>query len=390
VSTDSPSLRRIPTERITCHIDEQLGAVVTRPSRPQDMRRGIGWNLAPVILMDSSEPFPFTDTAVTILRPGGVSPSSGHVLNGPGSLVIEYALWADKEIGHAYELEHIWVFVDDKGRVLETHGSAHGSHDVLNCSDTGKRPVVYSEPGKHGMAGGHDEYCLPRTLINTLCGSAAGTMGIYAPMVDGCLGSTVSEFRQAWNMLRRFRFAPVWDAGLRLDVRSLNWWHWPELDGQRAQRALASVSRMPIDPVRVSVGPWGGTDDAWIGEVFTGDTGVLYLGPTPAAESFKWAQRRSRLIVAVTRSADEAAAISTIAWDSYASAHTLIACPEEMPVQRPVSMATRYRDGLSNGFVVVTDKPNDHYLTLGPGGDLDCPAGLLLANGWTSSRGGHF
>ena len=30
MSTDSPCLRRIPTERITCHIDEQLGAVVTR------------------------------------------------------------------------------------------------------------------------------------------------------------------------------------------------------------------------------------------------------------------------------------------------------------------------------------------------------------------------
>ena len=138
--------------------------------------------LAPIIMLDNAEPLPFTDVAVSILKPGEVSPSSAHTLTGPGAHVIEYALWADMEIGHAYELEHVWVFVDSKGNPVDVQGSAHGAKRTMKTPELGSRPVVYSEPGKHGMSPTPFDYAVSRELLNTLCGAGAGTMGVLAPM----------------------------------------------------------------------------------------------------------------------------------------------------------------------------------------------------------------
>lgn len=180
--------------------------------------------LAPVVMLDSAEPLPFTDVAVTTIRPGDNSPSAGHTMQGPGEVVIEYALWADMEIGHAHELEHVWVFTDLLGNVAEVRGSAHGVVRRMSTPEAGNRPVVYSEPGKHGMAAAPSDYAISRELIDTLCTAGAGTMGVHRPLRGENLGCAVTEYRQAWNRLRALQFAPTWDAALRLDTRDLTWW----------------------------------------------------------------------------------------------------------------------------------------------------------------------
>lgn len=65
------------------------------------------------------------------------------------------AIWWDWDIGHLYELEHVWVYLDDQGRVRRGEASAHGGyHDMAvdgRLPLTGQRLTLCSEPGKHAF-----------------------------------------------------------------------------------------------------------------------------------------------------------------------------------------------------------------------------------------------
>ena len=74
----------------------------------------------------------------------------------PAALAIEYAIWWDWDIGHLYELEHAWVYVDAAGRVVRAEASWHGGqHDMRldgRLALDGDHVVLFSEPGKHAFA----------------------------------------------------------------------------------------------------------------------------------------------------------------------------------------------------------------------------------------------
>lgn len=108
-----------------------------------------------------------------------------------GSFVIEYAIYWDWDIGHHYDLEHLWVYIGADGEVEKFEGSAHGlyvtlwpdppttedvRHVFLNFFNKGKLVektippertrtsssspgeicdlTAYSEPGKHAFTPG--------------------------------------------------------------------------------------------------------------------------------------------------------------------------------------------------------------------------------------------
>ena len=86
-----------------------------------------------MLLFDAREPFLPLAAGYTLFRQSGPSPSfrqgfavdlapQGHP---PARLAIEYAIWWDWDIGHLYELEHVWVYVDDGGRVVRCEASWH-------------------------------------------------------------------------------------------------------------------------------------------------------------------------------------------------------------------------------------------------------------------------
>jgi hypothetical protein len=158
--------------------------------------------VAPLILFDSNEPFLFTEVAISVIKSGGKSPSSDHILKSPGANIIEYALWSDLEIGHSNELEHIWVHLDSKHKVVKVEGSAHGLKIPLKTPVKNERPIAYSEPGKHGMASAKGEYLITKNLITTLCMAAAGNMGVLSRSINGELAFGVENHRKAWNYLR--------------------------------------------------------------------------------------------------------------------------------------------------------------------------------------------
>lgn len=126
--------------------------------------RALAARYAPIIRFDAHEPFLPLAAGYTIFRRSGRSPSfrQGCEIDltpqgqPPASLAIEYAIWWDWDIGHLYELEHAWIFVDEKGEVTRGEASWHGRyHDMRHDGQLaleGDHLVLYSEPGKHAFA----------------------------------------------------------------------------------------------------------------------------------------------------------------------------------------------------------------------------------------------
>ena len=65
---------------------------------------------------------------------------------------IEYAIWWDWDIGHLYELEHVWVYLDEADRLVWVEASSHGGYASMILEDgsipcDGTHPIVYAQPG---------------------------------------------------------------------------------------------------------------------------------------------------------------------------------------------------------------------------------------------------
>ena len=142
--------------------DTHLNNLLATPQNEQD--RALAARYAPILRFDAREPFFPLAAGYTIFRETGPSPSfrQGHVVDlapegePPASLAIEYAIWWDWDIGHLYELEHVWVYVDRAGRVVRGEASWHGGlHDMRHQGQLaldGDHLTLYSEPGKHAFA----------------------------------------------------------------------------------------------------------------------------------------------------------------------------------------------------------------------------------------------
>ena len=119
---------------------------------------------APVIYFDRHEPFLPLAAGYSIVRSNIPSPSftRGREINlrangqPAASFAIEYAIWWDWDIGHLYELEHVWVFVNEAGRVVRAEASWHGDYHDMSQDEhlalEGDHLIVYSQPGKHAFA----------------------------------------------------------------------------------------------------------------------------------------------------------------------------------------------------------------------------------------------
>ena len=122
------------------------------------------WNTArvhaPVVFFDRLEPFLPVAVGYTVFTENGSSASFKRTIEFPQdcTTVIEYAIWWDWDIQHLYELEHLWIYLDELGNIIEAEGSFHGDFHSLKDPE-GKlfleehRLVAFSEPGKHAFYG---------------------------------------------------------------------------------------------------------------------------------------------------------------------------------------------------------------------------------------------
>jgi hypothetical protein len=205
---------------------------------------------APIIQFDAAEPFLPLAVGVTVFDGEADSPSfPRRILREfvpPWHKVIEYAIWWDWDIGHLYELEHAWSYIDEDGRLVWAEASGHGDYSAMSLAGSrisceGTHPVLYSQPGKHAFA--PEPICLERVIHFVVKDAAreAGEGGVlvkdqYAHAIHLQEGDHARA--AAWLQRRAFvppmrftqRFAvtrellvpwPILDAWIPLRV---NWW----------------------------------------------------------------------------------------------------------------------------------------------------------------------
>jgi len=187
--------------------------------------RALAARYAPILLFDAHEPFFPVTAGYTILRRSGPSPSfkQGYEIEltpegqPPASLAIEYAIWWDWDIGHLYELEHAWVYVDDEGQVVRAEASWHGDyHDMRydgQLAVRDNRPVIYSEPGKHAFAPTPQWFRERRKRFKRSETSEMSGFGrvLMSPYYKGQVAPTPLQNMLVRSYLAQQAFEPSWD-----------------------------------------------------------------------------------------------------------------------------------------------------------------------------------
>ena len=191
-------------------MNDQLDALLG--SAQDEAPRNLAAHYAPIIRFDAHEPFLPLAVGYTIFQEDGASPSfqRGRTIcltpegELPAALAIEYAIWWDWDIGHLYELEHAWVYVDGHGRVVRAEASWHGGqHDMRldgRLALEGDHVVLFSEPGKHAFAPTPDWFRERRAEFKRSETSAlAGAGGVLlAPYIAGQVRGR--RWRIAWRI----------------------------------------------------------------------------------------------------------------------------------------------------------------------------------------------
>lgn len=185
---------------------------------------------APMLLFDSREPFLPLAVGYTIYRKHAQStsfPISFEVgENGEPSTVIEYAIWWDWDIVHLYDLEHIWVFLDEKEEIVEVKASWHGEirrmkEDAALPLEDG-RLILLSEPGKHAFAPTEEVFLNDAERIRHLCTEEAGSGGLHIPpLFEQLLPlKTPKVDNLVHKFLQRHAFGPSFDFSIRYRISS--------------------------------------------------------------------------------------------------------------------------------------------------------------------------
>jgi FMN phosphatase YigB (HAD superfamily) len=149
----------------------------------------------PILRLDAREPYRPTHAGYTVFRAPGQSPSSKFLVEPRDALTIEYAVWYDWDIGHLYDLEHVWVHLDGAGEVIAIEASAHGRRETMVLPGgqlplRGRRPELFVEPGKHAhWADGAALAEEAGERLRALCGPLAGIEGVHRgnPFAQGGL-----------------------------------------------------------------------------------------------------------------------------------------------------------------------------------------------------------
>ncbi len=198
---------------------------------PIDPDLALALRHAPLVWFDNAEPFLPQAVGYAVLREPGHSPTFERFLDLelPGgrtaAAVIEYALWTDWDIQHLYELEHVWSYIDEAGRLIHAEASWHGEWAPLveagRLSAQDDRPVAYAQPGKHAMAPDARAFTSidAYRLLVALEARPQPDSGLHVgAAMRGRLRRTVRSDALARAYLNRYAFEPTfrfdrgWDA----------------------------------------------------------------------------------------------------------------------------------------------------------------------------------
>ncbi len=205
---------------------------------PDEPERDFAAKHAPVIFFDEREPFLPLVVGYTVFREDGKSPSFPREIQlseegyPEASAAIEYAIWWDWDIGHLYELEHAWVFLNAQEKVVRVDASWHGS---FHSATEGKisftpdgRVKLFAQPGKHALAFAPEEFERLRRYGEAECEERAGVGGVWeTPLFEGKLPKRPLSDRLVHGYLEGKRFEPSWrfTREFRITREMLVPWH---------------------------------------------------------------------------------------------------------------------------------------------------------------------
>jgi hypothetical protein len=214
---------------------------------------------APIIMADELEPFDIIAVGYTIFESEAQSlsfpkrrvewRSAGY----PAVRAIEYALWWDCDIGHLYELEHAWVFLNEIDHVVGIEASWHGvygqmeinGHPVLDPS--GAHPMLLAQPGKHALAATIEPFMEIRETAEREAGVEAGKDGVLEnDLFRGKLRKTPENDLLVRDRLRLLAFKPSWNFSKRLVVTREMLVPWKALEQWIPARVGWCLERMSL------------------------------------------------------------------------------------------------------------------------------------------------
>lgn len=188
--------------------------------------RALAARCAPIIWADAREPFTIVAVGYTIFDHTAASPSfpQRRVELAPGmTRAIEYALWWDWDIGHLYELEHVWAFIDAAGAVVAVEASWHGMCGPAEVDGKppleGTHPVLLAQPGKHALAASRAPFDEIREWAEQEAGRDAGKDGVLDNgLFRGRLPKTPENDARVTAYLKRLAFTPTWNFTKRFAI----------------------------------------------------------------------------------------------------------------------------------------------------------------------------
>lgn len=126
---------------------------------------------------------------------------------------IEYAIYWDYDIQHLYELEHVWIYIDKRGKLVDAEASFHGYYikallkDRSNIEDE-THLRIYSQPGKHAFLPKPDCFELIPDL-RTATYEDAGSAGLLVvSMFEDLYETDNNTNKMVQNYLKKFKFRP--------------------------------------------------------------------------------------------------------------------------------------------------------------------------------------
>lgn len=203
---------------------------------------------APILRLDSAEPFRPVAVGATVYRSEGKSVSSKFDIAPAAGAVVEYAIYWDHDIQHSYDLEHVWVRVDDGGQVDSVEGSQHGQRLRLSADIVDGRPMLCAEPGKHALFARAGDVRGRAGYARKVCGPDAGDGGIhtsnlFGPAAFGDPSPTLH--RLARRHLERLAFAPAFDAAIVCDLLDCAVMPWDDMAAWIPHRIRALGTWLP-------------------------------------------------------------------------------------------------------------------------------------------------
>lgn len=181
----------------------------------------------PYFMADEQEPFLIKAVGYSVFKKDSHSLSCRRELIVNPRIckcVIEYAVFFDFDIGHLYDLEHVFVYVGLEDEVIDVEGSFHGKFLKAKVNEKlvleeETHPRIYMQPGKHAMTSAPEYFNLYIGLRED-CNSDAGKDGLLiAPMFEGRLYTSplinqmVKDYiKEHYAFEPSLRFQPVGDV----------------------------------------------------------------------------------------------------------------------------------------------------------------------------------